>query len=110
MSYETARTRKDGTKIEVSLLASPIVIDNVQVAFYGIYRDITERKRATQRLNRSRRRIESLHGIARSLEKSDSEKRVYDCVISAACMILDFPAYWITNWNNRCLHGIRKRF
>ena len=92
VSYETARTRKDGTKIEVSLLASPIVIDDVQVAFYGIYRDITERKRATQRLDRSRQRIESLHGIARSLEKSDSEKRVYDCVISAACMILDFPA------------------
>ncbi|MCK5117005.1 MAG: PAS domain S-box protein [Candidatus Aegiribacteria sp.] len=92
VSFETTRTRKDGTKIEVSLLASPIVIDNVQVAFYGIYRDITERKRATERLNRSRRRIESLHGIARNLEKSDSEKKVYDCVISAACMILDFPA------------------
>jgi PAS domain S-box-containing protein len=92
VSFETARTRKDGTKIEVSLLASPIVIDDVQVAFYGIYRDITERKRATERLNRSRRRIERLHGIARNLEKCDSEKKVYDCVISAACMILDFPA------------------
>lgn len=91
-SFETVRTRKDGTKIEVSLIASPIVIDDVQVAFYGIYRDITERKRATERLNRSRRRIERLHGIVRNLEKCDSEKMVYECVISAACMILDFPA------------------
>ncbi len=96
VSFETTRMRKDGMKIQVSLLASPIVIDDVQVAFYGIYRDITERKWATERLNRSRRRIESLHGIARSLEKSDSEKRVYDCVISAACMILDFPACMIS--------------
>ena len=31
-----------------------------------------------------------MHGIARNLEKCDSEKKVYDCVISAACMILDF--------------------
>jgi len=92
VSFETIRTRKDGTKIEVSLLASPIIIDDIQVAFYGIYRDITERKKATERLNRSRRRIERLHGIARNLEKCDSEKKVYDCVISAACMILDFPA------------------
>jgi len=92
VSFETIRTRKDGTKIEVSLLASPIIIDDLQVAFYGIYRDITERKRATERLNRSRRRIERLHGITRNLEKCDSEKKIYDCVISAACMILDFPA------------------
>ena len=92
VSFETVRTRRDGSKIEVSLLASPIVIDDVQVAFYGIYRDITERKRATERLNRSRRRIESLHGIARYLEKSDSENMVYNYVISAACMILDFSA------------------
>ena len=92
VSFETARTRKDGSKIEVSLLASPIVIDGLQVAFYGIYRDITERNRATESLNRSRRRIESLHGIARDLAKCDSEKKVYNCVISAACMVLDFPA------------------
>ncbi len=92
VSFETARTRKDGTKIEVSLLASPIVIDDLQVAFYGIYRDITEKNRATESLNRSRRRIESLHGIARNLAKCDSEKKVYDCVISAACIVLDFPA------------------
>lgn len=97
VAFETVRTRKDGTKIEVSLLASPIVIDDVQVAFYGIYRDITERKRATERLNRSRRRIESLHSIARNLEKSDSEKKVYDYVISAACMILDIPACMISS-------------
>ena len=96
VSFETVRTRKDGTKIEVSLLASPIVIDDVQVAFYGIYRDITERKRATERLNRSRSRIERLHGIARNLEKCDSEKKVYDCVVSAACMILDIPACLIS--------------
>jgi PAS domain S-box-containing protein len=41
---ETVRRRKDGTLIEVSILGNPIVVNGEQVAVYGIYRDITERK------------------------------------------------------------------
>jgi len=43
---ETARQRKDGTRIEVSLLVSPVIVGTDVNAVYCIYRDITERKLA----------------------------------------------------------------
>ncbi len=45
ITYETVRQRNDKKLIDVSVLASPIIIDGELVAVYGIYRDITERKR-----------------------------------------------------------------
>ncbi|MBU4268363.1 MAG: PAS domain S-box protein [Acidobacteria bacterium] len=45
-SLETVRQRKNGKPINVSLIGSPIIIDGQQVATYGIYRDISDRKRA----------------------------------------------------------------
>lgn len=49
---ETVRCRKDGTELYVSLLATPVRIDGEQVATYGIYRDITDRRRAEEARNR----------------------------------------------------------
>lgn len=43
---ETVRRRKDGSPIDVSIMGNPIMVGGRQVAVYGIYRDITERKRA----------------------------------------------------------------
>ncbi len=43
---ETTRQRKDGTRIEVSLLVSPVIVGTDVNAVYCIYRDITERKLA----------------------------------------------------------------
>lgn len=45
-SLETMRQRKNGKPINVSLIGSPIIIDGQQVATYGIYRDISDRKQA----------------------------------------------------------------
>ncbi|MCX5753046.1 MAG: PAS domain S-box protein, partial [Candidatus Krumholzibacteria bacterium] len=50
INFETRRRRKDGSTIEVSVIASPIVIDGEQVAVYAIYRDITDRKRTEEAL------------------------------------------------------------
>ncbi len=47
---ETIRWRKDGSPIEVCILAYPIFFQNNQIGIYGIYRDINERKRFEQRL------------------------------------------------------------
>ncbi|MFZ2414000.1 MAG: PAS domain S-box protein [Candidatus Cryosericum sp.] len=52
---ETVRRRKDGSLIDVSLIAAPIVIAGKQEAVYCIYRDITERLLAEE----ARRRAES---------------------------------------------------
>jgi PAS domain S-box-containing protein len=49
--HETVRRRKDGTSVDISLTVSPIVdVEGQIVGASGIARDITERKRAQERL------------------------------------------------------------
>jgi len=60
VSLETVRRRKDGTLIDVSVLASPIMVDGELLGIYGIYRDITERKKADEKLKASLREKEVL--------------------------------------------------
>jgi PAS domain S-box-containing protein len=49
--HETLRRRKDGTSVDISLTVSPIVdVEGQIVGASGIARDITERKRAQERL------------------------------------------------------------
>ena len=47
---ETMRKRKDGTLINVSILAYPIIMGKRQVGTYTIYRDITARKESEKQL------------------------------------------------------------
>ena len=51
-SLETVRRGKNGKPIDVSLIGSPIIIDGQQVATYGIYRDISDRKQAEEEIKR----------------------------------------------------------
>ena len=53
LEIETVRVRKNGTLINISLIAIPIVIDGKVEAICGIYRDITEKKRAEEKLKKS---------------------------------------------------------
>ena len=53
VAFESHRRRKDGALIYVSGLVAPVVINDEQVGGYGIYRDITERKRAEEELQHS---------------------------------------------------------
>jgi PAS domain S-box-containing protein len=46
LTLETRRRRRDSTLIDVSVSSAPLVIDGKVVAFYAVYRDISERKRA----------------------------------------------------------------
>jgi PAS domain S-box-containing protein len=46
IALETKRRHKEGNEIDVSLLATPIIVDNRKIGQYGIYRDISERKKA----------------------------------------------------------------
>jgi two-component system sensor histidine kinase/response regulator len=58
VSLESLRKRKDGSMIHVSILASPIVIDGEHVGHYGIYRDITKRKLAEEKLHKAHDELE----------------------------------------------------
>jgi PAS domain S-box-containing protein len=53
VSAELIRRRKDGTKLNVSLVAAPVSGGGSEPEIYGIYRDITDRKRAEEKLRRS---------------------------------------------------------
>jgi PAS domain S-box-containing protein len=65
VEVETVRRRKDGTEIDVSLLAISVrTTSGGQVVNYAIYRDITERKRAEEHLRESEARFQAMADTA----------------------------------------------
>jgi two-component system, cell cycle sensor histidine kinase and response regulator CckA len=68
VSEETKRRRKDGSLIDVSILATPIDPGTGPIAFYAIYRDISEQKR-TQALNSALYRIAEITNSAQDLQQ-----------------------------------------
>lgn len=60
---ESTRKRKDGSLLDVFILGFPIEIQNKQVGVYGIYTDITGRKRLQDQLTRAQR-LESAGRVA----------------------------------------------
>ncbi len=53
VTVETVRRRKDGTWVDVSISGLPIRVEGKQVAVYGMYRDISERKHAEKEIRKS---------------------------------------------------------
>src|SRR5215467_5065425 len=60
LNIETVRKHKDGTCIHVSIVSGPVSIAGSQISEYVIYRDITERKRAEEALQRSERNLTAI--------------------------------------------------
>jgi PAS domain S-box-containing protein len=70
----TRRTRKDGTLVDVELLAAPLLADGEVVGMLGIYHDITE-------LNRQQRFFEALLQVspeAITINNTDSTVRTWN--------------------------------
>ncbi|MCG8400517.1 MAG: PAS domain S-box protein [Firmicutes bacterium] len=57
---ETVRRRKDGSPVYVTVLAYPVEIGDKVVGIYGIYRDITRRKKAELLLRENQRALSNL--------------------------------------------------
>ena len=55
----TRRQRRDGTLVDVELQAVPLSIDRKIVGTYGVYVDVTERKRAEEKLKRYAAELEA---------------------------------------------------
>ncbi len=56
----TRRTRKDGSLIDVDLLALPLILAGEDAGFIAIYHDITERKRFEEEIRRQKEYYEAL--------------------------------------------------
>jgi hypothetical protein len=59
LQAETIRKRKDGKLMNVSILGRPIYFQGGKIAVYGIYRDITDRKRVEEELVQKTNEIEA---------------------------------------------------
>lgn len=57
---EGTRYKKDGTPVEVLIKGIPVIINGQMVGGYGIYENITERKRVEEELQTQRRRLENV--------------------------------------------------
>ncbi|NIV34652.1 MAG: PAS domain S-box protein [Anaerolineae bacterium] len=56
----TRRTRKDGSLVDVELLALPLILAGEKVGFIAIYHDITERKMFEEEIRRQKEYFEAL--------------------------------------------------
>lgn len=68
ITIETQRRCQDGSLLDVSVSTSPLIVDGRIVAFYAIYRDISERKRA-EALNSALYRIAEKAGAVHDLQQ-----------------------------------------
>jgi PAS domain S-box-containing protein len=68
---EVVRQRKDGSRLHVSVAGVPVSVPGRQIAVYGIYRDITERKRAEEELQRSFRQLRELTARLQSVREEE---------------------------------------
>jgi len=68
LTLETQRRCQDGTLLDVSVSCAPLIIDGRTVAFYAVYRDISERKRA-EALNSALYRIAEKASATQDLQQ-----------------------------------------
>lgn len=60
MKIETVRRRKDGSRVHVSIAGMPIEFNKKVIGVYGIYRDLTEQKKAQAALQKNEERYRSI--------------------------------------------------
>ncbi len=69
LQMDTVRNRKDGTEIPVSILGVPFEVGE-EYAIYGIYRDISDSKKAEEKLKRSYQQLErAMEGTVNTIAK-----------------------------------------
>ena len=66
----TKRTRKDGSFIDIELLALPVMVQGERVGFVAIYHDLTEIKRIEEALRKQNTQMQSELELAGDIQKS----------------------------------------
>lgn len=89
-SLETVRQRSDGSLVDVSFLVAPINVGHGQIAYYCIYRDITERKRDQEALEQSEAKFRAVAEMAMTVIYILNEKGKWIYVNPAAETVLEY--------------------
>jgi len=92
VSFESVRQRKDGTLVDVSILGSPIVLEDKIVAIYAIYRDITERKKAEKIQT-------AIYKISEAALKVKSLKRFFALIHKTVTELMPAENFYIALYN-----------
>ncbi|MCU0474357.1 MAG: PAS domain S-box protein [Bacteroidales bacterium] len=85
---QTERKDKFGNRIHVSLIATPIIVNNETIAYLGIYRDIT-----TERKNQLLQEI--LFNISNAALKQMDIKEIYPTIVHELSKIWDTNNFFI---------------
>jgi len=72
VSLETTRMRKDGSHMAVSEVSFPVIADGTCIAYYVIFRDITESRRAREGLHNAQAELAHLSRITTMGELASS--------------------------------------
>ena len=70
---ETVRRRKDNSLVDVSILGAPIFFQGQHVAIFGIYRDVSERKR-------KERLFQALNQVGLAMQGALTHRQIIDAV------------------------------
>jgi phosphoserine phosphatase RsbU/P len=77
VEIDTKRKRKDGSLVDVSILGAPVIHEGKQMGDYGIYRDITQRKKSEEDLRLQTAYLERLFNSApEAIVWHDNDDRV----------------------------------
>lgn len=95
VSIETIRRKKDGSLFNVSIVGAPIVFEGRQEAVYGIYRDISDRVRATSNLKSRIKELNCLFRTAEILleEEFEESDAVFSRIAQEIPVALSFPEH-----------------
>ncbi len=91
-NVETIRYHKNGTPIPVSFLGSPIIIDGKIVGVFGIYRDISQRKR-------NERVTETILNISTAALTTSTLNEFFDVIRKELSSILNTRNLFIALYN-----------
>lgn len=85
---ESTRKKKDGSLIEVSVIATPIFVGGKQVGGFAIYRDISSRKRDQKIRN-------ALYNINKAVSETENLTQLIEKIRNNLAMIVDTTNFYV---------------
>jgi PAS domain S-box-containing protein len=96
VNLETVRQRKDGSRVNVSEVSFPVVAHGKAIGYYSIFRDITESKRAQERLQKAQSELAHLSRMTTMGELASSIAHEINQPIGAIATNADAAVRWIS--------------